>query len=83
MRRITLLVVVCAVITAVVAPSADAARAKARHLTGGLPFKPAQGVQGGQLPYTGAGIGLGGTALLGVLMLSGGLLVRRAAAQRA
>jgi hypothetical protein len=79
MRRITRLVIVCAVIMAALAPPASAARpAKARHLAGGLPFKPAQPTP---LPYT--GIGLGGTALLGVLMVSGGLLARRAAAAHA
>ena len=78
------LAVLCAVALAfagLTVPAAAAAShpANARHLAGGLPFHPAQ--SGAPLPYT--GIGLGGTALLGALMLFGGLLVRRAAAARA
>jgi hypothetical protein len=74
MRRITRLVIACAIVMATLAPAASAAE----RPTGGLPFKPPP--QGG-LPFT--GISLGGIALIGALMVAGGLLVRRAAAVRA
>jgi hypothetical protein len=76
--RLAIVYAVVIVVVALIVPAASAAShpAKARHVAGGLPFKPA--TANGGLPFT--GIGLGGTALLGVLMVSGGLLVRRAAA---